>query len=56
MKKLENFNYYITESGTLQLYNGNCIICEISDCGNMSKKALNNLIDEVLEQLEYEIK
>lgn len=43
-------NYYIDDAGTLYIYIDNSIICTVSECGEMTKKEIEILINEILEE------
>lgn len=47
----KTYSYYINDKGVLKIYEGNCLVAEISDCKSKSKDEINKLIDEVVEEI-----
>ena len=52
MDKYDNYYFYVTENGTMQIYDKqNRIVAGISGCENMKKKELYRLFEETIDNL-----
>ena len=52
MDKYDNYYFYVTEKGTMQIYDKqNRIAAEISGCENMKQKELNRLFEETIDNV-----
>ena len=52
MDKYYKYYFYVTEHGTMQIYDKqNRIVAEISGCENMKQKELNRLFEETIDNL-----
>lgn len=60
MKKIDNYNYDINKNGDLTIYTEikgrSYIISTLEDCLHLSRKAIRELIEEVLTDLGYELR
>jgi hypothetical protein len=47
-------NYNVNDIGILKIYDGNKIITEIWGCEHLSGEILEEFVEEILQELEYE--
>mgnify|MGYP003291982631 CR=1 FL=1 len=53
LSSYKNWNWYLAQDGTLQIYHNNNLCWELDCCENMSLKELNITAKKVILQYQY---